>query len=536
MSRNGSGGYNLPTNSWNPAVNGVSATAVDWQSIINDIASAMQQSVSADGQTPITGNIQMSNNKLTGLSAGSATGNSLRWEQLFSQGVIANLASASTVDIGAQNTTFINITGTTTITSFGVNYNGPRFLVFAGALTLTHSAALKCPGNANIITDVGATCIAIPNTAIPGWNIFAFQSGVSLAATQSGVQMASYSAAVAGGTANALTGTYTPSITVLPVAPGTISVLLRAASANTTTTPTFSINGLAAKTIVKGDNRALDYADISGAGHWLDLQYDATLDKWVLKNPAKSVVLSTSTQGSFKNLKASSTGLSANVTVTADEVVLESATNTYQTARTVSLTISGASSGANGLDTGALAVSTWYSVWVIWNGTTTAGLLSLSETAPTMPSGYTHKARVGWIRTDSSANKYPLTFKQFGRRVQYAVTVGTNLAAVPIIASGTLGSVTTPTWSAAAVGNFVPVTACAIVLTLGGGSGGTVSIAAPNGDYGAYTSSTNPPPMLTNTSQQNTSHTMLLESTNVYYASTSGGSGYLACSGWEDNI
>ncbi len=57
MARNGSGTYNLLTNSWNPATNGVSATAVDWQNLINDVASALTQSLSADGQTPMTGNL-----------------------------------------------------------------------------------------------------------------------------------------------------------------------------------------------------------------------------------------------------------------------------------------------------------------------------------------------------------------------------------------------------------------------------------------------------------------------------------------------
>ena len=115
MSRNGSGTYSLPVNSWNPATNGASATANDWQQLINDVASAMTQSLSADGQTPVTGNLQMSGNRLTGLGAGSATGQSVRWEQLFSQGVEADIPSAATVDIGIQNTNFMRITGTTKI-------------------------------------------------------------------------------------------------------------------------------------------------------------------------------------------------------------------------------------------------------------------------------------------------------------------------------------------------------------------------------------------------------------------------------------
>lgn len=172
MSRNGSGTYTLPVNSWNPATNAVSATASDWQSLIDDVETALTASLAADGQTPMTGNLAMGNNKLTGLAAGTAAGNSLRWEQLFSQGTEVDIASATTTDIGGQNSNFLQITGTTTITGFGTNYNGPRFLRFAGALTLTHGSALVLPSGASITTAAGDMAIAIPKatTGTPdGW-------------------------------------------------------------------------------------------------------------------------------------------------------------------------------------------------------------------------------------------------------------------------------------------------------------------------------------------------------------------------------
>lgn len=111
----------------------------------------------------------------------------------------------------------------------------------------------------------------------------------ALLPTPARIQAAFNTSAVAGGTANALTGAFSPAIAALPAAPGTLSVLVRAGSANTTTTPTFSPDGLTAKTIVKGNNLPLVAGDIAGAGHWLDLQYDATLDKWILQNPATGV-------------------------------------------------------------------------------------------------------------------------------------------------------------------------------------------------------------------------------------------------------
>lgn len=175
MSRNGSGTYSLPVNSWNPATNAVSATASDWQSLIDDVETALTASLAADGQTPMTGNLAMGNNKLTGLAAGTAAGNSLRWEQLFSQGTEVDIASATTTDIGGQNSNFLRITGTTTITSFGTNYNGPRFIRFADALTLTDGTALNLPGSANITTVAGDYAIAYPkaNAGTPnGWKVW----------------------------------------------------------------------------------------------------------------------------------------------------------------------------------------------------------------------------------------------------------------------------------------------------------------------------------------------------------------------------
>lgn len=98
MSRDGNGTYTAPVNSWNPAINGVLATAGDYQALLNDIVAALTQSVSRDGQSPMTGNLNMGNNKINGLSQGTGTGQALAFEQLFSQGVMADLASAATTD------------------------------------------------------------------------------------------------------------------------------------------------------------------------------------------------------------------------------------------------------------------------------------------------------------------------------------------------------------------------------------------------------------------------------------------------------
>ena len=67
------------------------------------------------------------------------------------------LASAATVNIGFAASQNIGITGTTTITAFDTYAEGTlRWVVFAGALTLTHNATtLQLPGAVSIVTTAG---------------------------------------------------------------------------------------------------------------------------------------------------------------------------------------------------------------------------------------------------------------------------------------------------------------------------------------------------------------------------------------------
>jgi len=69
----------------------------------------------------------------------------------------ANIASATTTDIGAATGNYINVTGTTTITGLGTIQEGSRRIVtFTGILTLTHNGtSLILPTAANITTAAG---------------------------------------------------------------------------------------------------------------------------------------------------------------------------------------------------------------------------------------------------------------------------------------------------------------------------------------------------------------------------------------------
>ncbi len=90
------------------------------------------------------------------------------------------------------------------------------------------------------------------------------------------------------------------------------------------------------------------------------------------------------------------------INITADYLTLTDSQNMSILTSSVSLTPIITDSGVNGLDTGSVAASNWYYYWAISNGTTTAGLWSLSYSSPTMPSGYTYKKFIGAVYNQSS--------------------------------------------------------------------------------------------------------------------------------------
>jgi len=100
------------------------------------------------------------------------------------------------------------------------------------------------------------------------------------------------------------------------------------------------------------------------------------------------------------------------VDIDADQINLYSsdtiATRVRLLVQSVNVTASIASSGANGLDTGAEAGSTWYYAWVIAKSSdsTTASLLSTGSTISTisLPTGYDRAACVGKVYNNADSD------------------------------------------------------------------------------------------------------------------------------------
>lgn len=236
--------------------------------------------------------------------------------------------------------------------------------------------------------------------------------------------------------------------------------------------------------------------------------------------------------GGYRGLVLSASGLSPLVNVTAEQLIV-GAGEQLRSLSEVNLNFSGLAVGANGLDSGELMPATWYSVWVIWNDNAPAGLLSLSPTAPKLPTGYTHKARVGWIKTDATVNRHPLNFIQSGKRCSYRVTPGSNVSGNVVVSAGVQGNIHTPTYVAIPVANFVPPTADIIHFAMTGTN--STQLIAPNDSYGGYMSLSNQPLVFYASSQSLSQYQLQLEGTHIYRAAQYAGD-RLTCLGWEDNL
>jgi hypothetical protein len=89
----------------------------------------------------------------------------------------ANVASATNIDLGAAVGRVVDVTGTTTVASFGTVSAGVwRIVRFTGALTLTYNAtSLILPGAASITTAAGDCAIAV-SLGSGNWIVTHYQS------------------------------------------------------------------------------------------------------------------------------------------------------------------------------------------------------------------------------------------------------------------------------------------------------------------------------------------------------------------------
>jgi hypothetical protein len=110
MAFNGSGTYSLPAG--NPVVTGTTISSSTTNTTNSDIATALTNCITRDGQSTPSANLPMNAKKLTGLAAGTAAGDSVRYEQvlLLTGGT---MSGAITFNAGQTFTGTLPLTGGT---------------------------------------------------------------------------------------------------------------------------------------------------------------------------------------------------------------------------------------------------------------------------------------------------------------------------------------------------------------------------------------------------------------------------------------
>lgn len=164
-----------------------------------------------------------------------------------------------------------------------------------------------------------------------------------------------------------------------------------------------------------------------------------------LSRDAYAGVSATITRAHLSGLTLSTAGSSATMSIAAGQCA-DSTNATYINLSATSKTTSAfsAGSGNGGIDTGAIANSTWYHFYAISKTDGTADVcFSLSASAPTLPSGYTYYRRMGSGKTNGSAQW--VLFTQDGDYFRWSASVADVSSTNPGTAAVTLTLASVPT-------------------------------------------------------------------------------------------
>jgi hypothetical protein len=248
--------------------------------------------------------------------------------------------------------------------------------------------------------------------------------GANLAQALQAIRSGALIYAVDTGAANAMVVNYTPATPALPDG----MVLWVKAKATNTGPTTINVDGHGAIPVTGAAHQALQGGEIVANGR-CQLIYSATLNSCVLiecTGGALQVAPATAGQhapqmgqvagvaGSASNLTMTITAASASGTLTADEIVVETALGGVRYCLSAfNKTVNLAAVGAGGMDTGAAPASGYVALYAIYNPTTaTSALIATNATAaaaPTiygganMPAGYTASALVSVWPTNGAS-------------------------------------------------------------------------------------------------------------------------------------
>jgi hypothetical protein len=154
MSRNGSGTYTLPAG--NPVVAGTTITSAWANSTLTDIATALTGSVAADGQTPMTGTLNLGTNRITGVANGTLASDAVNLSQLNDPSITGNVDILGTLHVVGATTldSTLAVGGNSTLTG-NLTVNGTGTSTIAGLLNLS--------GTGEMLVNVGTTAQRLNN-------------------------------------------------------------------------------------------------------------------------------------------------------------------------------------------------------------------------------------------------------------------------------------------------------------------------------------------------------------------------------------
>lgn len=120
MSRNGSGTYTLPAG--NPVVTGTTIASTWANNTMNDLAAALTDSVAADGQTAMTGNLNLNSNKIVNLATPTLSTDAVT--KAYADALVGGAGSFTTLTSSGATTFTAGTASTSTTTGTAVITGG----------------------------------------------------------------------------------------------------------------------------------------------------------------------------------------------------------------------------------------------------------------------------------------------------------------------------------------------------------------------------------------------------------------------------
>jgi hypothetical protein len=207
MSRNGNGTYNLPAG--NPVSSGSVISSTWANSTLSDMAVALTGSIASDGQTPVTGNLNMAGNKVTNLGAGTVATDAAN---------LAQVTTATAITGGNINGTPIGQTTPAAGSFTTLTANDDVTFTSTGSMKVPTGTLAQRNRNTQGLLRFNSTygyfegCVAVANGAVISTITRVTTTATLTTATNHGLSTGTF-VTVSGAIPTAFNGTYSITVT-----------------------------------------------------------------------------------------------------------------------------------------------------------------------------------------------------------------------------------------------------------------------------------------------------------------------------------